>query len=160
MNICPKCQYKRKEVEQSPDWQCPSCGIAYDKIEDIKQRQKESDSKYYKDMADQRRRVKIHNSGNWFIFPVVLLFLLFLLFNKSDISVLACGSWSIIFGILAAVSTHKISESGMTFDDVGDYKTKEEAPISFNIELFLGISGAIFLIVNGFFAFFNAGCCS
>ena len=29
--ICPKCKYKRKPVETSPDWQCPSCGVAYSK---------------------------------------------------------------------------------------------------------------------------------
>jgi len=29
--ICPKCKYKRKSVESVPDWQCPSCGIAYSK---------------------------------------------------------------------------------------------------------------------------------
>lgn len=29
--ICPKCRYKRKPVETAPDWQCPSCGVAYSK---------------------------------------------------------------------------------------------------------------------------------
>ncbi len=29
--ICPKCQYKRTAADQGPDWQCPSCGIAYSK---------------------------------------------------------------------------------------------------------------------------------
>lgn len=157
MNICPKCQYERKEVEHAPDWQCPSCGIAYDKIEKIKQRQKESDSKYHKDMVNWRRRVKIHKSGTWYILPVAVLFLLF---SKSDVSVFTCGVWSIIFGFLVAFYAHKTNESDMTYGDSGGYKTKEENPIVFNIELFLGILGSIFLITNGFFAFFNAGGCS
>ncbi len=29
---CPKCQYVRHEVEEVPDWQCPRCGIAYQKF--------------------------------------------------------------------------------------------------------------------------------
>jgi hypothetical protein len=30
---CPKCQYKRKESDSNPEWQCPSCGIAYAKFQ-------------------------------------------------------------------------------------------------------------------------------
>jgi len=30
--ICPKCRYQRKSSEVVPDWQCPSCGVAYAKI--------------------------------------------------------------------------------------------------------------------------------
>lgn len=29
----PKCGYKREKYESAPDWQCPSCGIAYAKFE-------------------------------------------------------------------------------------------------------------------------------
>ena len=29
--ICPKCQYKRTVADQCPEWQCPSCGVAYSK---------------------------------------------------------------------------------------------------------------------------------
>jgi TPR repeat protein len=31
MKICPKCAYQRKASDSAPDWQCPSCGIAYAK---------------------------------------------------------------------------------------------------------------------------------
>jgi len=31
--LCPKCQYLRGEFEDVPDWQCPQCGIAYDKYQ-------------------------------------------------------------------------------------------------------------------------------
>jgi glutaredoxin len=34
MKTCPKCAYSRKLADQDkPDWQCPSCGIAYAKFE-------------------------------------------------------------------------------------------------------------------------------
>jgi hypothetical protein len=32
MTICPKCQYKRTVADTTPDWQCPNCGIAYNKF--------------------------------------------------------------------------------------------------------------------------------
>lgn len=32
--ICPKCSYARQATEDAPDWQCPSCGIAYAKFRD------------------------------------------------------------------------------------------------------------------------------
>lgn len=30
---CPKCGYARKMGDAAPDWQCPSCGVAYAKTE-------------------------------------------------------------------------------------------------------------------------------
>lgn len=30
--VCPKCGYKRKAEEVAPDWQCPSCHVAYNKV--------------------------------------------------------------------------------------------------------------------------------
>jgi glutaredoxin len=32
--ICPKCNYARKESDTNPDWQCPSCLVAYNKVGD------------------------------------------------------------------------------------------------------------------------------
>jgi uncharacterized membrane protein YhaH (DUF805 family) len=29
--VCPKCQHKRTASDPGPDWQCPNCGIAYNK---------------------------------------------------------------------------------------------------------------------------------
>ncbi len=33
MTACPKCGYVRKPSDTAPDWQCPSCGIAYAKVQ-------------------------------------------------------------------------------------------------------------------------------
>ena len=32
MQSCPKCHYVRKPTDTAPEWQCPSCGIAYAKF--------------------------------------------------------------------------------------------------------------------------------
>jgi len=31
--ICPKCKYQRQPSDDNPEWQCPSCGVAYIKVE-------------------------------------------------------------------------------------------------------------------------------
>jgi glutaredoxin len=30
---CPRCRYERQETDTAPEWQCPSCGVAYSKAE-------------------------------------------------------------------------------------------------------------------------------
>lgn len=32
MTICPKCQYQRVASDTAPDWQCPKCSVAYNKV--------------------------------------------------------------------------------------------------------------------------------
>ncbi|GAA6135799.1 hypothetical protein NBRC116188_25890 [Oceaniserpentilla sp. 4NH20-0058] len=29
---CPKCNYNRLKSDHAPEWQCPSCGVAYNKV--------------------------------------------------------------------------------------------------------------------------------
>ena len=29
---CRKCAYERTELDTGPDWRCPNCGVAYDKV--------------------------------------------------------------------------------------------------------------------------------
>ncbi|MEM0513937.1 hypothetical protein WCN91_00545 [Pseudoalteromonas sp. YIC-827] len=31
--ICPKCNYERKDTDINPEWECPSCGVAYAKVQ-------------------------------------------------------------------------------------------------------------------------------
>lgn len=31
---CPKCSHVRQSAEHAPEWQCPSCGVAYAKVGD------------------------------------------------------------------------------------------------------------------------------
>lgn len=32
LQTCPKCSYTRKPDDNAPDWQCPSCQVAYNKV--------------------------------------------------------------------------------------------------------------------------------
>ncbi len=31
--VCPKCAYVRKPTDEGPSWQCPSCKVAYNKVD-------------------------------------------------------------------------------------------------------------------------------
>lgn len=33
--LCPKCHYQRQPSDHAPDWQCPSCGVAYVKARSV-----------------------------------------------------------------------------------------------------------------------------
>ena len=33
---CPRCGYERKSADSAPEWQCPSCGVAYAKVSSVK----------------------------------------------------------------------------------------------------------------------------
>jgi uncharacterized membrane protein YhaH (DUF805 family)/ribosomal protein L37AE/L43A len=33
--VCPKCEHKRTDADAGPDWQCPKCGIAYNKARPV-----------------------------------------------------------------------------------------------------------------------------
>lgn len=41
MTQCPKCAYVRRPIDEAPDWQCPSCGIAYHKYAAYKEKAKQ-----------------------------------------------------------------------------------------------------------------------
>lgn len=32
LRTCPKCSYRRRVEDSTPAWQCPRCGVAYDKV--------------------------------------------------------------------------------------------------------------------------------
>lgn len=60
MQICPKCGYERKLSDDIPDWQCPHCGVAYCKVQNLAQQ------------PHHRRK-----SGTWKVTLGLLLLILF-----------------------------------------------------------------------------------
>jgi hypothetical protein len=41
---CPKCAYERQPSDEAPDWQCPSCKVAYVKVMQAKNPEKQAES--------------------------------------------------------------------------------------------------------------------
>jgi len=87
---CPKCQYVRQPSEEVPEWQCPKCGIAYQKFKAKIKSAPASDAKEKTQQTEEKRKVTATNndpdkkSGTTFKDLRVLILLLILLFVALD----------------------------------------------------------------------------
>ena len=52
--VCPKCGYARQPTDTAPDWQCPSCGIAYNKFQPVASAQPEDRPPAVEDLRQHR----------------------------------------------------------------------------------------------------------
>lgn len=59
---CGKCGYIRKSTDTAPDWECPECGIVYEKIESVTQNKYKVDKKTKdtsrKDKENKQNKIK------------------------------------------------------------------------------------------------------
>ncbi|MCI5166299.1 MAG: hypothetical protein D3903_09430 [Candidatus Electrothrix sp. GM3_4] len=59
---CRKCGYIRKSTDTAPDWECPGCGIIYEKIENVTQKSNKVDKKIKdtdgKDKEKKQNKIK------------------------------------------------------------------------------------------------------
>jgi small basic protein/ribosomal protein L37AE/L43A len=53
---CPKCSYLRKPSDEAPDWQCPSCGVAYAKVIAAQQEKMRNTTTVQEDEDDEWER--------------------------------------------------------------------------------------------------------
>jgi len=74
---CPKCNYKRLESDQAPEWQCPSCGVAYNKVKA---------KKSVKPQAQAIKKTLSHTEKNdWFVYILIGIgIFLFTYFDSLD----------------------------------------------------------------------------
>ncbi len=49
---CPKCRYERKKSDAAPDWQCPQCGIAMEKYDQLM----EENDQYSRDSYQESKK--------------------------------------------------------------------------------------------------------
>lgn len=57
MKTCPKCDYERTPTDTSPDYECPSCGVVYEKYAQFLIKRAESEAReLLKNSEDQARR--------------------------------------------------------------------------------------------------------
>lgn len=52
---CPKCGYERQASDAAPEWQCPSCKVAYAKVAQAAMQQQPTASKPHVDLAAAAR---------------------------------------------------------------------------------------------------------
>ena len=62
---CPRCRYERRSTDTAPDWQCPSCEVAYNKAEE---------AAYVRPVVTPVARPPRRSGGIlWFVIALVLL---------------------------------------------------------------------------------------
>jgi glutaredoxin len=59
--ICPKCNYARKAAESCPEWQCPSCQVAYNKVGSVQ------DATYRRQAVPVRADAKPSAALKWIV---------------------------------------------------------------------------------------------
>lgn len=89
--LCPKCNYARTAADSSPAWQCPSCGIAYNKFKDSSGSQADKETAARGPAADFRERTLSLSVGQgdtagstaWTVYGGGLFAVFFLVFFSS-----------------------------------------------------------------------------
>jgi hypothetical protein len=83
--VCPKCRHQRSETDnlQVPDWQCPSCGIAYAKYKP-EQRQRRPDVPHEISTGRRLSSFAIRVLGWCLIVIVTVLILIFAMISQSE----------------------------------------------------------------------------
>ncbi len=58
---CPKCNYERQPADRAPDWQCPSCKVAYSKVLHAQNLNLETvDEEYFEEPEENSSGRRIH----------------------------------------------------------------------------------------------------
>jgi len=112
--VCGKCNYLRKEVEYVPEWQCPSCGVAYNKVNKAQVNQAEAKQNTnnpinHIQQTDTGTEAQAVITGqSYMVYGVLLSLLLFsfkFLFNDTLFSIFSgLLLFLMIFGILKILS--------------------------------------------------------
>ena len=126
---CPKCNHERKSDHHNPDWQCPSCGIAYNKFNNKTDAESQSQNEeslkgiLFYDLSDKK------SSGS----------------RKGSIASIIVG---IGLGIVGYISTH---DGVVRVGDGMDARsvTASSSPIDFYSEVILYIFISIVPIIFG-----------
>lgn len=150
--ICPKCNYERKESDQAPVWQCPSCGIVYEKFNEIQKHI----AKEQRELIDQSRdnyfrSKKIGRIEVAIAALAVLYLIIYLIFGGS----INYGFWIILFGITFLVLTIGMLKYRIAVYYPFGYVSSKQHPILFKIQVVSGISVSLLLFVLGFVTLFK-----
>ncbi len=95
--VCPKCNYARTAADSAPAWQCPSCGIAYNKFRDASGPQAGEEAAAQGPATDLRVRTlsagQGDTSGNTAMMvylgvPFIFFFVLNFAFARSSVAIM------------------------------------------------------------------------
>ncbi|WP_428818660.1 hypothetical protein [Microbulbifer sp. MCCC 1A16149] len=136
-----------------PDWQCPECGIAYSKIEIIKEEAIAQRDEWKRE--DEEIRQRVEEFRPYAVACVSLFFAYFLYFfmsGKSNFGVV----WPIILGASLLFLCQKMVATGIFFHRAFNFTPRERYPSNFKVELVAGLSGGVWLVYIGFSNYLGA----
>ena len=146
--ICPKCKYERTESDTTPSWQCPQCGIA---IEKYNQLMEEND----KLLMEYRQEQRVRNREGRKLYATLYLFI-----PISIIGFVVGGSRGYeIFWFLMSVwmlyATLQMRSTGYYIGAPHSVKKGESHPIDFKVQIYIGLLGSIAAAIMGFYCLFS-----
>lgn len=149
--ICLKCHYERKESDQTPIWQCPSCGVAYEKFKEIQ----ETNLKEQRELIDQSRDKRFRTKKIGRIELAIAALASFSLITQFifDGSV-SYGVWVILFGISFLILTIGMLKFRVAVYYPFGYVSSKQHPVLFKIQIVSGMSISLFLLSMGFVTLF------
>ncbi len=96
---CIKCGYTRKSEDMAPEYECPRCGIIYDKFET---QLKNSKSEPERSKQDWISKINIWRIIIPLPFITIGLYFLYLAWSKDDSMIIAIGIWPLLIGLWLA----------------------------------------------------------
>ncbi|MCC5811005.1 MAG: hypothetical protein JJU06_11580 [Ectothiorhodospiraceae bacterium] len=147
---CPRCRYTRKDVEDFPEWGCPSCGVAYEKVASPDAL---SAPEFLPDMMEidtdlqARRQVMKRLIHSFFIAIGIFVAIGFL--ASGNIGRMGFGLWFMGLGAYFVYAARVMMRVEMFFGHPMQLRSKEESPIGFYIEWFATLAGGIALMLYG-----------
>lgn len=137
MRTCPKCNYERKEIESAPEWQCPSCGIAY-----IKFRTKDEITAIEREALNSKKHI-----------PFIDLHMptwLFMLFTCLTIETIFFSILCFLSAFMVVLLLIQIHKTGETDGGPGwGMIRKDKNPILFNMCVLGGVATILIFIAMG-----------
>ena len=141
---CPKCGYERKESDVAPAWQCPNCGIA---VEKYNQLMEENDQHLIDYRRDAKRREEVRQKqykAFYFLIPITFFGLIAQRWGNAAIALMF-----FLFGGWALYAAYIMQTTGYFFAKNDRVISKDEEPIGFKLYILICILGAVYLIGLG-----------
>ena len=145
---CPKCKYERKVSDTAPNWQCPQCGVAIDKYNQLME---ENDKRLIGFRQEIRERKKVGRK----LFTTLYLFI--------PISIIAfvvggLGGYEIFWFLISVWMLYaalQIRSTGYYIGAAHSVKKGEAHPFDFKVQIYLGLLGSTIAAVIGFYCLFS-----
>ncbi|WP_152454014.1 hypothetical protein [Microbulbifer sp. THAF38] len=137
-----------------PEWQCPSCGVAYHKYESIKE-----EIIIEREEREQEEQDIIHRIAEFRPFAnfcIALFFgysIYFLIAGENSMGVV----WPIILGSSLLNLCRSMINTGIFFHVNNKLMPKEKHPTNFKVELVAVFFGGVWLLYVGFINFVSNG---